>query len=135
MLFAKHYYLGVKTIPKAVEAINQLSFMKVLDEETLEVQITGFDRISLTVGPASSDNDLSKGLLIYLGGKFTESEMDEISSLGSLADKNVTKMVAVFVAKQMVTLQKQGSSGIHEILGQTFAADKPADKKWWQLWK
>jgi hypothetical protein len=111
------------------------SFIKVLNEETLEIQITGFDRISLTVGPASSDDDLSKGLMIYLGGKFTEGEMNEIRRLGTLADKGVTNMVAVFVAKQAAAMQKQGLSGTHEILGQASTADSSAEKKWWQLWK
>jgi hypothetical protein len=56
-----NYYLGVKTIPDAVDAIGQLSFIKVLDKAAARVQSLT-NRITLVVGPASAYDDLSKGV-------------------------------------------------------------------------
>ncbi len=100
-----NYYLGVKTLRDAANAIDELSFMKVLDKSTLQVQITNIDRIKLSVGPASKDNNLSKGLMIYIGGSFTPREMEEINLLSKLADESVTTMVAEFVARQAVSMK------------------------------
>ncbi len=133
-----NYYLGVKSIQDAANAIDELSFMKVLDKSTLQVQITNIDRIRLTVGPASKDDDLSKGLMIYIGGSFTSGEMNEIEHLSRLADKSVTTMVAEFVAKQAAAIQSQGKSATHMILGQSSPEKRPAAssaKKWWEFWK
>lgn len=118
MTTSMNYYLGVKTIQDAANAIDELSFMKVLDKSALQVQITNTDRIKLSVGPASKDNDLSKGLMIYIGGSFTSSEMEEINSLSKLADKSVTTMVAEFVARQAAAMQSKGISATHMIWGQ-----------------
>jgi hypothetical protein len=111
-----HYYLGVKTIPDAVDAIGKLSFMKVLDKAAVKVQSLT-NRITLAVGPASADDDLSKGLMIYIGGSFTPEEMKEMDNLSVLADKAVTLLVAQYAAKQMIALQSQGKFATHKILG------------------
>lgn len=112
-----NYYLSVKTIQDAANAIDSLSFMKVLDQSTLQVQITNDDRIKLSVGPAAKDNDFSKGLMIYFGGNFTSDEMHEIEGLAKFVDKSVTSHVAEFVTRQAVDLQSKGISAIHQILG------------------
>lgn len=76
-----NYYLVVKAIQDAAKAIDTLSFMKVIDPSILSVQITNIDRINLTVGPASKDDDFSKGVMIYIGGRFTPDEMKEIEGM------------------------------------------------------
>ena len=113
-----NYYLGVKTLRDAANAIDELSFMEVLDKSKLQVQITNTDRIKLSVGPASKDNDLSKGCMIYIAGSFISSEMEEINNLSKLADKSVTTMVVEFVARQTVAMKSKGISATHMILGQ-----------------
>ena len=122
-----NYYLGVKSNQDAANAIDELSFMKVLNKSTLQVQNKKGSRIGLRVGPASKDNDRSKGLMIYIGGSFTSDEMNEIKHLSRLADNSVTSMVTEFVARQAVAMQSQGKSDTHMILGQS--------KKWWEFWK
>jgi len=128
-----NYYLGVETINDAANAIDSLSFMKVLDKATLQVRITNDDRIKLSVGPAAKNDDLSKGLMIYLGGMFTDAEINEIKSLSRLANGRVTNMVAEFVARQAVSLQKQGSFATHIILGHD--SGENVSKKWWEFWR
>ena len=71
----------------------------------------------MTIGPASSDDDFSKGLMILIGGSFTSDEMTEIENLSRLADKPVTKLVAEYVARQAVAMQSQSTSVTHRILG------------------
>lgn len=39
MLTSMDYYLGVKTIENAADAIDELSFINVLDKTTLQVEI------------------------------------------------------------------------------------------------
>lgn len=112
-----NYYLVVKAIQDAAKAIDTLSFMKVIDPSILSVQITNIDRINLTVGPASKDDDFSKGVMIYIGGRFTPDEMKEIEGMSKHADKSVTRMVAKFVAKQAVSFQNQDKSATHMLLG------------------
>ena len=113
-----NYYLGVKKIKDAANALDELSFFKVLDVSTMQVRITNDNRIYLRVGPASSDDDMSKGVMIWIGGSFTISEMNEIEKLARLADNSVTTMVAEFVAKQAIAMQSKGASASHRILGQ-----------------
>jgi len=113
-----NYYLGVKSLANAADAINELFFMKVLDISTFQVQIKNIDHIKMSVGPASSDNDMSKGVMLYIGGKFTPEEMAEISKMSRHSDKFVTEMVSVFVAGQSVMMQNKGISAAHTILGQ-----------------
>ena len=65
-----NYYLGVKTIQDAANALNKLSFMKIIDASTLTVEVANSDRIVFRAGPASKDDDLSKGLMLWIGGSF-----------------------------------------------------------------
>lgn len=117
MLTGMIYYLGVKSIRDAADAIDELSFVNVLNKSTLQIFTKNHDRITVTVGPASKDDDLSKGLMIVIGGSFTSKEMTEIENLSRLADKSITTMVAEFVARQAVDLQSQSKSVTHMILG------------------
>lgn len=113
-----NYYLGVKTIPDAVNALKNLSFLKVLNASTLEVQVFHSDRMNYVTGPASKDNDLSKGLMIWIGGALTDTECQEIEKLSSHADKTVTDMVSEYVARQIILFNSKGISATHFILGQ-----------------
>jgi hypothetical protein len=138
MLEGRIYYLGVMSIQDAASAVDELSFMKVLDPSTMKVQITNMDRIQLAVGPASSDNDFSKGVMITIGGRFTSAEMNEIEGLGRLADTSVTNLVTEFVAKQAKQMVAQGLPGTHMILGQLTREKGPrasSARKWWNFWK
>lgn len=130
---AANYYLGVKTCEDAARAISNLPFVKVLDVPTLRVRVNT-DRIQLTTGPASADDDLSKGVMILIIGNFTQTETDALKNLAGFADKAVTSLVAVFAAKQMVAMQSQGVSAMHVILGQA-APQLPPQRKWWHLGK
>lgn len=79
--------------------------------------------------------------MIFIGGKFTDSEMNEIKNLGRFADKSVTDIMIEFVTKQAVSMQRQGISATHMILGQSEtppspkANEKMDGKKWWQLFR
>lgn len=127
---ASNYYLGVKTVLEAARALGQLPFVKVLDIPTLTTQIMDDDRIVLRCGPASSDNDLSKGVMIWITGRFTPDETVALDRLSGLADPAVTKMVATFVTKQAVDMQRQGIGATHKILGQA-----SSERQWWKFWK
>jgi hypothetical protein len=118
MLTGMIYYLGVKTIQNAADALDKLTFIEVLNRSTLQIYNKHYDRTTVTVGPASKDDDLSKGLMIVIGGSFTSDEMTEIKNLSKLADKSVTTMVAEYIARQAVALQSQGKGTTHMILGQ-----------------
>ena len=50
-----------------------------------------------------------------------------------MANGRVTKMVAEFVVKQAVSLQNQGSSATHIILGHDSV--ETVNKKWWEFWR
>jgi hypothetical protein len=117
MLTGMLYYLGVKSIPDAADAIDELSFVNVLNRSTMQIFTKNHERITVTIGPASSDDDFSKGLMILIGGSFTSDEMTEIENLSRLADKPVTKLVAEYVARQAVAMQSQSTSVTHRILG------------------
>ena len=88
---AMNYYLGVKTVTDAANALSDLPFLKVLDKTTLNVEVKGIDRINMRAGPASKDNDLSKGIMIWIGGRFTTDEMNALDKLAVYADKSVTR--------------------------------------------
>lgn len=118
-----NYYLGVQSLQDAQYAIDKLS-------SGIHSQIQSKSRINMTVGPASADNDMTKGVMIWIGGEFTQNEMAEIDSLGGLADNLVTDLVVAFVAKQAVNMRSQDLSSSHTILGQE---EKKSKKKWWQF--
>ena len=118
-----NYYLGVKSLQDAQYAIDKLS-------TGIHSQIQSKGRIKMTVGPASADNDMTKGVMIWIGGEFTQEEIAEIGNLSGLADKSVTDLIMAFVAKQAVNMRNQGLSSSHTILGQE---EKKTKKKWWQF--
>lgn len=117
-----NYYLGVKSLQVAAQALNSLSFVKILDVSTMRAQITNMNRIEVIVGPAKGE-DMSSGVIVCITGSFTDSEMVEIDKLAKFADKSVIPMVAVTVAQTMVALRQQGISGTHKILELPLAAD------------
>jgi hypothetical protein len=106
-----NFYLGVKNLQDAQTATDELP-------SSIHVQIRDKGRINMVVGPAAADNDMEKGVMLYLGGNFTQEEMSEIYNLGKYADKSVTDLVVTFVAKQAVNMHNQGLSSPHTILGQ-----------------
>jgi hypothetical protein len=119
---AMNYYLGVKTVPDAAKALGRLSFVRVLDPSILKVLVPAPHdrRIILQCGPASSDDDLSKGVMILLIGMFTSIEMQEIDLLSNQADPIVTDLIMKFVETKVIPLQKPGqdSFNMHIILQQ-----------------
>lgn len=114
-----NYLLGVRSIEDAARAIDELSFMEVLDIPTAQIKITNIDRINVRIAPVSDDSGLSKGFMVWIGGSFTSSEMDEIERLSRLADKSVTPMVQAFMVSQMIAARRQGMSMTCFVLGDT----------------
>ncbi len=79
-----NYYLAVKTLQEARKAMVELYFIKILGED--KIQITNINRINLKVFPLTKDGDLSKGVVMWLGGNFADSEMIEITRLSKYSD-------------------------------------------------
>jgi hypothetical protein len=111
------YFLGVKTVEDAANALDELTFVKILDRSTLHMRLNNIDRMKIMVAPASEDNDLAKGVMIWIGGGFTTSEMSEIENLGRLADMSVTALATTFVAKHVIARQRAGMATTQMILG------------------
>ena len=109
----KIYYLGVDSKEKALNTIDRLSFFTVVDKINAQVKYLHEGRIEVSIYPVKDPI----GAIVYITGKFTHEEMNEIEALSQYEHIPLRDVVIDFVAQMMIKTQKMGVSVTHQILG------------------